>query len=237
MLPSISDSCWAIPERNAVTWVLALWTIWDLAMCWGGCGSAVVATSPHYCRCRAASWACFSIDENILSGRFPDISPPFPPLDPKVSLLRSLRLDYAFLLVCADIQSDRVVVSQLITIDTWSQSLPLILLLIGSRSAVRGSCGWIRRWQAHWCVQRSLVGPDVVCPGSLIASVSELICIPQLEGPSVEGLHYIVNLRVNHIFTFSDGNFICGLRWCRGLFLRHRRNVQHYGDLREQNSS
>jgi len=82
-----------------------------------------------------------------------------------------------------------------------------------------------------------MVGLDGVCHGSLVASVSGLIRFAQLEGPSLGSLHHIVHLRVDHIFGLSDGNFLRGLRWCRGLFVRDCRKVHHYWHLRERNSS
>jgi len=50
-----------------------------------------------------------------------------------------------------------------------------------------------------------MVGLDGVCPGSLVASVSGLICFAELEGPSLESLRHIVHLRVDRIFGLSDG--------------------------------
>ena len=82
-----------------------------------------------------------------------------------------------------------------------------------------------------------MISLNGVCPGSLLASVSGLICFAQLEVPSLEGLHDIVHVHVNCISGFSDRNFLCGLQWCRGLFARDCRKVHHYWHLWELNSS
>jgi len=90
---SLSDSCWAIPEWNTVTWELALWNTWHLATCWGwgGCGATVVATPSPCCPCRATMHAYSWIYKNLRSSRYPDISPPFPPLCSKGSFALSLK--------------------------------------------------------------------------------------------------------------------------------------------------
>jgi len=105
---SISNSCWAIPEQKAVTYALAMRMSWDLAMYCGrgGCGAAIAVTLPPCCPCQATSQAYSRIVKNHLSGRYPDISPPFPPPGPRVTHPHWLRWTIPFSwLVCASRQS------------------------------------------------------------------------------------------------------------------------------------
>jgi len=81
-----------------------------------------------------------------------------------------------------------------------------------------------------------MVSFDGVHPGSLVASISGLTHIAQLEGPSLEGLHPMI-LFVSIVFGFTVGNCLCDLRWCQDLFVRDSQNVHHYWHLREQHSS
>jgi len=73
--------------------------------------------------------------------------------------------------------------------------------------------------------------------GSLVDSVSEIIWIAQLQGPSFNGHHHIDHFHVGCILGVCDGPFLDGLHWCQGLFLRYFQKVHHYRHLQGQNSS
>jgi len=60
-----------------------------------------------------------------------------------------------------------------------------------------------------------MFGLDGLCPGSLLASVSGLICFAQLDGTSLNRLHHIALLCVDHIFGSSDGDVNRGFWCCR----------------------
>jgi len=134
---------------------------------------------------------------------------------------------YTVFLVGAHIGTECADMSQLITIDTGSGSLQWIMLVIGSQSVIRGSCGCFRSWEVHWCVQRWIVILDGICPGNLVASVSGLIRFPPLEGPSVEGFRHIVHFHLNCVFGFNNRNSLRGLRCCWGLFGKDCQKVYH----------
>jgi hypothetical protein len=126
-----------------------------------------------------------------------------------------IAVGYPFSLVGEPIGTADADASQLVTFKTGPQSLPGILLEIGSALAVSMSRGYIQRWNVHWCVWRWIVGMDGIHPDRLVASVSGLICIPHLEGSTLEVLHHIVRLRVDHTFCFHARNVLQGLHFCR----------------------
>lgn len=72
---------------------------------------------------------------------------------------------------------------------------------------------------------------------SLVAFRSGFICSAQVEGPSHQGNHHMVYLCFNLIFRLSNRNFVCGLSWCRGHFIRNWGNVRHYSHLQQWKSS
>ena len=72
---------------------------------------------------------------------------------------------------------------------------------------------------------------DGVSPGSLVGSISGLIRFAQLEGPSLKGLHHIIDVGVNCIFGFTNVSFLHVLRWCRGLLARDYRKVHHISKM------
>lgn len=65
-----------------------------------------------------------------------------------------------------------------------------------------------------------MVSIGSISPGSLVASVSVIICFAQLQGPSFNSDHHIDHFHVDCIFGFDAGLFLHGLYWCRGLLLR-----------------
>lgn len=75
---------------------------------------------------------------------------------------------------CAD-------VSYRMTIDTGSELIPWMVLVIGSH-------GYMRRW---------MISIDGIWPGSLVASVSGLLHFGHLNGPGFEGLPLIVHVGVD----------------------------------------
>lgn len=87
------------------------------------------------------------------------------------------------------------------------------------------------------CVQRWKVGFNSIHPGCLDALISELIGLAHLEGATLEDLHCMVHVHVDCIFGCNDGNFFCGLHWCRGVFITDCQKNHRYSNLWELNSS
>jgi hypothetical protein len=75
-------------------------------------------------------------------------------------------------------------------------SLPMMLIILWSQSIASGSLGFIQMWNVGWYLQKWVATLSNICPRSLVASISGLTFLVELQGPYLKGFHYFVHISV-----------------------------------------